>query len=341
MKQFYLTLSIVTLFFQVQAQSFSMDDLVSLTHFPSARFDNYLAKKGYRAAGSSAGTDSLAYTYFNKKGKDEQPEKQILKVGKENTAVVAYQTTEKTEYDRLSEQLKANGYRFTHDLSGQGLYQKGSVTITTRQERGDKTLYSFIVENKPLPRPRDILYAEDFLQLASHEYLVAVFGEGNVKKDVFYFSENEVNKCSVLFPNTNMQVIFIWHDQVSNRGIDFLLIGGHLRAESSIDYHKQVELNAWQSRLGIWSGMSLQELQDINGSNLSIFGWNTEQPGVVSPKNKGKINFKNLGIVLNCLDCNEDRYYSKSNLINSADLLAQGRRVYVSTIIILPEKHQE
>ena len=69
---------------------------------------------------------------------------------------------------------------------------------------------------------------------------------------------------------------------------------------------------------------------------MKFYGWESDQPGIVFPKNKGSINFKNLGVQLDCLDCNEDKYYSKGELINSTDVIQQNGRVYVSTLIIMP-----
>lgn len=338
MKKLYLTLFIALVYNGASAQGFSMDDLVSLTSFTSSKFDNYVSKKGYRNAGIYAGSDSLAYTYFDKKAKELQPEMQILKCDKEDKATIAYQTTAQDEFDRLCKQLQQDGYAFSRQKDVP-LYQKGNISIKTATWlEGEKPVYSFIVEKKNLPHPSAVRFAEDFLQITSHEYLVYVFGAANVKKDVFYFSEDEMNNCSVLFPNTGMQVIFIWQDEASRKDIDFLLIGGQVRAEGSFNYHKQVELNAWQSRDGIRSGMTLQELQDLNGQPIMINGWDSKQPGVVAETNKGKIDFKKVGVVLNCLDCNEDRYYSNNSLINSTKLLAQNRRVYVSTLVILPQR---
>jgi hypothetical protein len=135
-----------------------------------------------------------------------------------------------------------------------------------------------------------------------------------------------------------MQVIFIWNDEENLRDPAFMLIGGQLQAQSSQSYHKQIEQNVWQSRQGIYNGMTLRELQRLNGTALSIHGWQSDQPGVVSDKSKGTIDFKELSLVLNCLDCNEDNYYGKKELLNSENVLREGRRVYVSTIILLPKK---
>jgi hypothetical protein len=140
----------------------------------------------------------------------------------------------------------------------------------------------------------------------------------------------------VLFPNTSQQVIFIWKDEKNRRDLAFLLIGGQLRTQSSQSYHKQVEQNIWQTRHGLYAGMSLRELQKVNGGNLTVYGWQTDQPGVLTEKNEGAIDVKRTSVVLDCFDCNEDGYYSKSSILNSEDLMLEGRRVYVSTIIVLP-----
>lgn len=159
-----------------------------------------------------------------------------------------------------------------------------------------------------------------------------------MKRDLFYFSEKEVAHCSVLYPNTSMQVIFIWKDEENLRDLAFLLIGGQLQVQSSISYHKQVEQNVWQSRQGIYSGMSLRELQRLNGKSINIWGWQSDQPGMVAENNTGAINFKEVSLVMNCLDCNEDAFYSNNELLNSDNVLREGRRVYIASIIMLPKK---
>ena len=95
-------------------------------------------------------------------------------------------------------------------------------------------------------------------------------------------------------------------------------------------------MNKWRSTQGIYLGMTLRDLEQLNGAPIEFYGWDSEQPGIVSPKNKGKIDFKKLGVQLNCLDCNEDKYYSKNNLLNSTEILQQNGRVYVSMLILVP-----
>lgn len=338
MKQFY-TLSFLCLFFLGAAgQDFSITDLVSFTAYPTNKFDALISRKGFKPQGYQS--DGPAYY---KASKDKTLENIIARQEANNTATIVYQTTSVTEFSELQEELKSNGYFYgetkNKDGASVGLYQKGNVTVHPLVKTEDeKVVYCLFIERKALPKARDIMVAEDLLQLSSHEYLTAVFGPENVKKDLFYFTEKEVNRCSVLFPNTNRQVIFIWDDEVNNRAISFLLIGGHLQTKSTRNINYQIEQNIWNSAQGIYSGMSLKELIALNDQHITLFGWQTEQPGLVLNRVTGKIDFKKIGVVLDCLDCNEDRYYTRNGMINSADLLRNNRRVFVSTFIVLPDK---
>ena len=337
MKKFYLTLVILVFCYAARSQRFSLNDLIGYTAYTPSRFENSIAKKGYRNAGFNNDFDGKEYTWHDKKRVDTA-EKSIFKWDGEDKATIAYQTTSEAEFKALSQELKEEGYHFAEGARKE-LYQKGNITITpVKKDEDGKTVYSFSIERKALPKAKDLLFAEDFLQLTSHEYLVSVFGEAAVKRDQFYFSEKEINRCSVLFPNTSMQIIFIWNDEENLCDPAFLLIGGQLQAQSSLSYHKQIEQNVWQSKQGIYSGMTLRELQRLNGEALNIHGWQSEQPGVVAAKNKGTIDFKELNLVLNCLDCSEDQSYRKNEMLNSENVLREGRRVYVSSMILLPKK---
>ena len=339
MRKLYITCYCLLLVCCAYSQGFSLNDLVSYTGYTPSRFENFISKRGYRMDGFNTMAEGRAYTWHAKKAKDEPVEKSIFKSDKEDKALISYQTTSADEFNNLRQQLDKEGYHYA-DGAKTELYQKGNITIQPKKQ-GDSTkmVYSFSIERKALPKAKDIVYAEDFLQLTSQEFLASVFGAANVKSDKFYFSEKEINRCSVLFPNTSMQVIFIWKDEENLRDPAFILIGGQLQAQSSLSYHKQIEQNVWQSRQGIYSGMSLGELQRLNGQTLRIWGWQSDQPGVAGDQqNKGTIDFKELNLVLNCLDCNEDGYYSKNELLSSDNILREGRRVYVSTIILLPKK---
>jgi len=64
------------------------------------------------------------------------------------------------------------------------------------------------------------------------------FGEKNVKKDGYYFSEKELRKCSVLFANTSQQAVFIWEDQINLRESLLCSYSGILPTQSTAKYEE-------------------------------------------------------------------------------------------------------
>jgi hypothetical protein len=341
MKRLILVLFLIPILsVSAQKSEFSIKDLVFFTNIPTNKFNAYISRKGYKLYPDDT-VERIFSTTYHKISKDKAIEKLVGRYDKNDTAAIFYQTNSKWEFDELRLDLQEDGFEHEPIDSGSNklpaFYQRGNVTIIpVIDKEGETNIYGFTVERKQLPKANEILYAEDLLQLTSHQYLASVFGASNVKKDFFFFSEKEVNKCSVLFPNTSLQVIFIWKDAVNNKTISYIMIGGELRSKSSEAFEKAIEMNKWRSKQGVYLGMSLRELERFNSGPIKFYGWETDQPGIVYPKNKGNVNFTQLGVQLNCLDCNEDKYYSKSNLLNSTDVIQQNGRVYVSTLVLMP-----
>ncbi len=342
LKSFIFLLLVPGSFLQAQKPEFSIKDLVSFTSIPTNKFDSYISRKGYRMQPDSVESDFD--NAFYKTSKDHSIQKILGRYDRSDTSSLFFQTTSLEEFNELKTELQENGFVYSAYDSTKSLfpfmYQRGSIRVfpSVKQDSG-QTIYSFEVQRKDLPKPSEINFAEDLMALVSHEYLAAVFGPSNVKKDVFYFSEKDLNRCSVLFPNTSLQVVFVWKDEVNQKEIAYMLVGGQIRTAGSQSYHKTVEMNKWRSSQGVYLGMTLRELEQLNGAPIEFYGWDSEQPGIVSPKNKGRLDFRKLGVQLNCLDCNEDKYYSQSDLLNSTKILAQNGRVYVSTLILMPEEN--
>lgn len=342
-KLYFLSL----LFFSLGAhgQDFDLKDLLGYTEYSVTKFDAHIAKKSFKRDYFSPKESSTSYTYFQtKKSKGKQATKAISYQAVKDRTFIGYQTSVTEESNTIKEQMRKAGF---HHYAGKQpptekplLFQKDNFTIITSIEIKDSTtLYTFWVERKQLPSAREAVFAEDLAHFSSHEYLVTAFGERNVVKDVFYYSEKETNKCSVLFPRTNREVIFIWDDEENYRTIDFMMVGTGLMTKKSADMTHSIEHNTWRSRQGIYSGMSLQELQDLNGSDLSFYSWHLDQAGMLAPRNSGQIDFKKIGVVLNCLNC-YDRSLKAVNIVKSSEQLAEQRKIYVSTMIIIPEKEE-
>lgn len=279
---------------------------------------------------------------FHKRQKNKSLEKLIEKNGQNNFAPILFQTTSLAEFNEMNRELQQAGFSYSakHTVCPNvyALYQRGNLCIRPHiKKEAEQTLYCFLIEKKQLPTGNTILHAEDLFQLQSHEYLTAVFGSNNVQKDVFYFTENDIAPCSILFPKTAMQVIFVWADKDYNSNISLLILGRNTGATAFENFYRPVQWGKWRSLQGVYPGMPLKELEQLNGNNLNLYGWETETPGFVHRDSKGKIDFRKIGIQLDCLDCNEDRFYSDTPLLNSATLLQHNRQVYVSTVILSPE----
>ena len=318
-----------------QKPDFSFQSLVEFTNVSNQQFEAYVSKKGFRHSIIESDTN-----VFYKNYKKKSIEKLIKRYDQDHSDSIVYQTTWLQEFLELNQELQDAGYATSQgDMVMDNVfsvYQKKNIIIQPRIKKDeDKTLYSFIIEKKKLPQAKEIVHVEDLLKVNSHEYLTAVFGVNNVKKDVFYFSEKEVNKCSILFPNTSMQAIFIWKDEMNNRDISLLIIGGQFSAGNAMNY-RAVGQSKWKSVNGIYQGMSLKELYRVNGGDIKFYGWDREEGGYVVPEKQGQIDFKKTGVKLTCLDCNEDRYYSSSDIIPSSAVLKENRRVFVSAMVIAP-----
>ena len=156
-----------------------------------------------------------------------------------------------------------------------------------------------------------------------------------MKKDIYFFAGNEIAKCSVLFLNTDRQVVFIWDDEENRCKISSLLLGGQQNLQSSIESGKYVEENSWALKSGIRPGMSLMELRLLNGNDFRFYGGSSPNSGSVIPGETGKIDFKKEEVILACLNCKDEKF-TTAKVINADDSIDEGRILFVLSVILNP-----
>jgi len=292
-----------------QAQSFSVDDLLTLSSLPPKRFDNFMQEKGFMSGGRTLQNDAMALTFLGKT--NISPEDTIIHsrtvnlYKTNNTYCFAFHTTSLEEYKEGRLRLKQADFFYadckdTSDITPL-LFQKKNITIETNSsiEEGD-SVYTFLLKKRELPSVSR--FADDLLKFDSHEYLVSYFGEQNVKKDIYYFSEKDIKKCSVLFGNSNRQVVFVWKDEENLSSLSYILISGILPTENGLPFNDNIGRNKWAFKSGIYSGMSIRELLELNEKDFQFYGVNSDFSMMVEPESKGNIDFKKTGIMLSCLD---------------------------------------
>lgn len=349
MRGFLFTIAAFVLANNVYGQGFSAKDVLFASSLSTKKLDAYLNKKHFVPAGSRSQNGTLVNIYSPK------PEKKKKKKGKDTLNInpitrtlewsqlkdnfsFTYLTSLKDEFDENVKILKEAGFFCGNEKDSVAvLFQRRNVTVQARviKEPTGDTLYSLFYQQHEVPLPETIQVAEDLLQFNSHEFLLSVFGEKNVIKDLYYFSEKEFSKCSVLFPKTSRQAVFIWEDENNLCKPAYLLIGGNTNNASSVSYDGVIDENVWHSKDGIYSGMSLNSLIRLNGNNFKFYGKNSKFPYMIVPENNGTLNFKKSRVVLGCLNPTGSSLLNNST-ISAEDIISDNLGLYVFMIMLMP-----
>lgn len=327
-----------------QNQSVLVDDLLTLSSLSPKNYNDYLEKKGFLSGGSRLYDDVMATTFIEKKnGKEPDllPVSRSIDVYKKSDAhCFALHTTSIEEYREGKNLLKKVGffYDITKDVNQPAslMFQKGSITVLSKTSVENETpVYSFILQKKEFPDPGNVQFAEDLLKFDSHEHLVSFFGEKNVRKDVYYFTEKEFANCSVLFPNSSRQAVFIWEDESNLYKISFILISGTISTAGAVQYTGNFSQNTWVSKNGIYSGMRIKDLLKLNINDFKFYGRESEFSFMVVPEKTRYIDYTKIGIILGCFECNNSLLLNTAK-VSAADAAEYNLALYVSCMMIKP-----
>lgn len=329
---------------KLHGQKYSVKDLVYATTLPAKKQDGFLSRNKFLPGGSRMGKDGLVNTYHLKpeKSKKKKDTLNIIRTletyRSKNNSSITYTTSLRKEYLENQRILKEGGFFCGNENDSTGiLFQMKNITVLANviPEKEMDTLYSMAINLQEMPLVDSIQFAEDLLQFYSHEYLVSVFGSGNVVKDLYYFSEKDVAKCSVLFPKTNRQAVYIWEDNVNLLKPSYIIIGGNMNASTISNYDGIIGENVWNSKEGIYSGMSLNSLMKLNGNTFKFYGKNAASPYMVLPENTGAINFKTNRVVLGCLNPTGSRLLNNTT-VSADEIVSDNLGLYVYMLLILP-----
>lgn len=329
-------------------QNLPADKLIDMLSLPEAKAESFLLSKKYRPAEPETLGDTLIKTYqYNatpfggKKKRADTSDRKFIRLALKETFILIYRTTSATEYKAIIADLKKKGFYCEYEKDStlkpaSYLYQRQDITADAFINWEDgMAWYCISFFKKVLSLNKGIYFAEDLLQLNSHEYLAYYFGEKNVKKDIYYFGENDIAKCSVLFINTNRQVIFIWKDFINRRKISNMILGGHHKLKSLEGVDSVNTESSWILKSGLYAGMPLFDLRELNGNNIAFCGGDAPNPGLVLSESTGKVDFVNKDVILGCTDCNDDKFL-KSRVMYADKAMKEGRRLFILTIVLYP-----
>jgi hypothetical protein len=331
----------------VCSQGFSAKDFLFASSLSTKKLETYLNKRNFMPSGSRSQNGTLVNIYSPKpeKKKKKNKDKDTLHIKRtiewsqlKNNFSFTYYTSLKYEFDENLKLLKETGFFCGNEKDTVAvLFQRRDMTVVARlaKERTGDTLYSLFYQQHEIPLPETIQVAEDLLQFNSHEFLLSAFGEKNVIKDLYYFSEKEFSKCSVLFPKTSRQAVFIWEDENNLCKPAYILIGGNTNNASTVSYDGVIDENVWHSKDGIYSGMSLNSLIRLNGNSFKFYGKNSKFPYMIVPENNGTLNFKKSRVVLGCLNPTGSTLLNNST-ISAEDIISDNLGLYVFMIMLMP-----
>ena len=327
-----------------QKQTITVDDLLTLSSLSPKNTDSYLNRKGFVAAGKNVQGDLVRSTFIENHKKKSKDTLNIIRsvslYKKDDIEYYILHTSSLEEYQDGKSRLKKAGFLSDSSKSmfTPFLFQKRNYKVIADLVKEDGiTEYTFSLQKRILPSSDSIQYADDLLMFDSHEFLISFFGEQNVKHDVYFFSEKELKKCSVLFPNTNQQVTFIWDDQVSLTGLSYILISGMLPTVSAVLYSGNVSQNKWGLKNGIYSNMNLKELLELNNKDFEFYGRKSEFSYMVVPGEGGLIDFKKIGLTLGCFNCGSSALLDKAK-ISAIEAINNSITLYVVYIMLMPSK---
>jgi hypothetical protein len=328
------------------SQDFSAKDFLFASSLSTKKFESYLSKKKFISTGKRWQNDTVVNIYSFKREKKKRKKEDSVQIkrsielfqAKDNLSFT-FLTSVKDEFTESIQGLSEMGFFCGNKTDTAAvLYQKRNISVLAdmiKTEEGD-TLYSLTFSQAELPSPESIHFADDLLQFYSHEYLVGVFGEKNVVKDLYYFSDKEIAKCSVLFPKTSRQAIFIWEDEMNLCKPSSVIVGGGTKTAGSANYDGLIGENVWQLKDGVYPGMSINSLMNLNGESFKFYGKNTNLPYTILNDNAGALNFKKNRVQLGCLNPTGSKLLNNPT-VNADEILSDNLGLYVLMIMVFPQ----
>jgi len=323
------------------AQQFSAKEFLLAASFNEKRLEKFISKD-FSPAGNNYKNDTIINIYRIKIDKKKKIQDSVIRrietYQAKNYFSIAFVTSSTKEFEDNKKALYKEGFFCGQDNDSLKsiLFQRKNYSVLVNRQEEEDTLYSFQFHQEELPDISKIQYAEDLMQFTSHEYLLSVFGEKNVIKDVYYLSDKDVTKCSVLFPRTNRQAVFFWQDDQNMCKPSTIIIGGNMNTGSLKNYDGLINENVWMSKDGIYSGMSLYSLVRLNKATFNFYGKNSSSPYLVIPENTGTLDFKNNAVILGCLNPNGSNEL-ENKIVETDKILQDNLGLYVFMMILYPQ----
>ncbi|MEO5781954.1 MAG: hypothetical protein ABIQ07_01705 [Ginsengibacter sp.] len=150
---------------------------------------------------------------------------------------------------------------------------------------------------------------------------------------MYYLSEKELKKCSVLFSGTPRQAVFVWGDDNNMNDLSYVLVSNILPTEGAKKSSSFTGNNEWQLKNGICPGMALKDLLKINEVDFDIYGNKSELAFIVKPNESGKVDFRKTAVMLSCHECFDNKIFDQK-LVSALDVAKANLPMRVFDVVI-------
>ncbi len=135
----------------------------------------------------------------------------------------------------------------------------------------------------------------DLLKIKDLASLKQMYGDSNVIIDTIWGAEGMFVIGTKLFSGTDMQVDIMWQDSINNSGMINATINATYDEET---FTPSFNNKKWNTREGVYLGMSLEDLVALNGKPIKFYGFGWDYGGIVTSLEKGKLEGACIGMVL-------------------------------------------
>jgi hypothetical protein len=326
------------------AQAVTGEQLIQFAALPNNKIEPALAKKGFTPLGEEQerGVQTNRYTYHPPVKKKKETDsilvlRRLNRTIDSNYCIIEYQTSSFAEFAQLMEDFKSKGFYSRTSTDSTTLkdclfqWQNFRMLATETHFNDSMNLYSIQLKLQDLPPAESLNFGDDLLAFTSHEYLAYYFGDAHVKKDIYFMSGNDMVRCSILFPNTPRQVVFLWKDERNRTGINSLIFGGQQNIREEGANNGFVAENTWLLKSGIYAGMPIYQLRLKHENSFKFYGGSAANTGMIIPDGTGKINFKQQEVTLGCINC-AGTEYARAQTIEADETIADERIVFIFSI---------
>jgi hypothetical protein len=134
---------------------------------------------------------------------------------------------------------------------------------------------------------------EDILNAGNEQELISRYGKNNVSYDTIWGAEGFYTMGTVVKVDEHSRVEVMWADEAKRE----TMISATLVSNGDY-YGDKIQSGKWKSCTGVALGMSLEELQNINGRPFQFSGFGWDYGGGVISWEGGTLEDKGLAIQL-------------------------------------------